>query len=765
MKENETPRKGSNDNLEAADAFPTKQILVVGDWLVDEHWVTGVHRSSTSSRTGQAHYRALHNLQSTIQSFCGAGRVASLLYQYQQDNRRLFDIFGIGLWSNDDTCKLSQMFDFDNLIGKNHFTLTSPQVSHSLEGVHLLNLYQLLSPELGKRVCTTRIIRIYPSVQIGEEQFIRIDWESGPERIDKVGKQDDLPTWTQEITLQKLNSLQTPDRRNIPDTLDAIVIKDLNKGVVSKELIDVLATKYGKEKRVKWFVSTKSWMPSWFETLKRVDLRLLIIPQVAAHEAIRQNKLSCWITRSGYPDESVFTILEEIKEKVSENLNPHEDFKIIALPDGFSAVGFEPYKEGENCIIQTESSLHPALVPMGMASVFLPGVVGDYLQSPCPKSMKNLLYDNLRRTYNWVRFEADRLINPENWTPTSHSFVEDKAKEGNISFRGERDIHLNFLTFDWRKEKEFWGISMQSTGIIETTNSIGKKEKYLELWRSMVEVVGYVCCVKEKRKALRQLVRGIEAFCKGERKHHVGGILIDEPGSGKTYLVRKLAESLNLRFLPFNITLMFSGTDIIDCFDTIVTTQAQNRAQPVLVFIDEINSTLDNDTVYDAFLSPIEDGVYVRGGKLFHIDPCIWIFAGTEDPTLPKGQYRDRKAKETDFISRLSMGKIDMKQTITPRKNVENVYLGVCLIRNEFPDVRSVSEKVLNAFGNLPADFGIRRLKHMVKLFSNIQYGKVCSRNVPIDDFRKTNPGYFIEWEKEREGDIVSITELHHVIN
>ncbi len=40
---------------------PSKRIvLVVGDWFVDEHWVCGVHRSATGSRTGQAHFRALH---------------------------------------------------------------------------------------------------------------------------------------------------------------------------------------------------------------------------------------------------------------------------------------------------------------------------------------------------------------------------------------------------------------------------------------------------------------------------------------------------------------------------------------------------------------------------------------------------------------------------------------------------------------------------------------------------------------------------------
>jgi hypothetical protein len=75
-----------NNNSEGSSTADqkAKKILVVGDWFVDEHWVMGVHRSATSSRTGHAHYRALHNMSSTVQSFCGAGLTASLLYQVKK---------------------------------------------------------------------------------------------------------------------------------------------------------------------------------------------------------------------------------------------------------------------------------------------------------------------------------------------------------------------------------------------------------------------------------------------------------------------------------------------------------------------------------------------------------------------------------------------------------------------------------------------------------------------------------------------------------
>lgn len=54
-------------------------ILLVGDWTLDEHWVTGSHSISTSSRTGGTH-RFIHNdINEEIINVSGAGRVASSL--------------------------------------------------------------------------------------------------------------------------------------------------------------------------------------------------------------------------------------------------------------------------------------------------------------------------------------------------------------------------------------------------------------------------------------------------------------------------------------------------------------------------------------------------------------------------------------------------------------------------------------------------------------------------------------------------------------
>ncbi len=243
-------------------------------------------------------------------------------------------------------------------------------------------------------------------------------------------------------------------------------------------------------------------------------------------------------------------------------------------------------------------------------------------------------------------------------------------------------------------------------------------------------------------------------------------MLVGRPGSGKTFFVRQLAKKLDFRFLPFNITQMLSRADILDCFDTLVTTQAQDPETPILVFVDEINAPLDGDCVYHAFLAPIEDGVYVRGGKVFHIKPCVWVFSGTEDPAVDARdeQGRNRSRKGSDFLSRLTLGLKELNQSDTnDRMKAEFVYRGVALILSEFPDVGMVSEGVLRLLTHLKPEASIRDMKKLVQSFVNVQYGKVLTNNIPDGSLRKLGDAFdYSAWmrSRKRDGDQVRIVSI-----
>jgi hypothetical protein len=195
-----------------------------------------------------------------------------------------------------------------------------------------------------------------------------------------------------------------------------------------------------------------------------------------------------------------------------------------------------------------------------------------------------------------------------------------------------------------------------------------------------------------------------------------------------------------MTFLPFNITQLLYRQNLIDCFDSIATTQAQNSDQMVLAFFDEINADLEGSPVFDAFLAPIEAGQYMRAGKTFHIRPCVWVFAGTEHVpaatnTSPTSGVQTAQ-KWSDFQSRLSHEpyhfKIDLDDGAQVEEaQLEKVYLGVSLLRVAFPDVRKVTERVLKAFHDLPVHMGARDVEKFVRSFKYIQEGVVTSLNLP----------------------------------
>jgi bifunctional ADP-heptose synthase (sugar kinase/adenylyltransferase) len=237
-----------------------KSILIVGDWLVDEHWVTGVHRSSTSSRTGIAHYRSLHSLTSTVKSFCGAGQTASLLYnikRYETESDQ-YSICGIGLWHKSDTPALKSMFNLDNLRGRTPYRIT-PKKLKRVKNVKLVNLYKILDDEETKQVCTTRILRIHYAVSSDDVRFERIDWELPPPRHEEQHISGYSVLSDQDCIENRLK----PIYEEIDENIDIVVIKDLCKGVVTRPFIKALAAM--KRAFVKQTINFDAFPGGWRE--------------------------------------------------------------------------------------------------------------------------------------------------------------------------------------------------------------------------------------------------------------------------------------------------------------------------------------------------------------------------------------------------------------------------------------------------------------------------------------------------------------------
>ena len=98
---------------------------------------------------------------------------------------------------------------------------------------------------------------------------------------------------------------------------------------------------------------------------------------------------------------------------------------------------------------------------------------------------------------------------------------------------------------------------------------------------------------------------------------------------------------------------MIHREELLKLFEEVATKQTSG-GDALLVFVDEINALLDSSSVYGAFLSPLEDGIYVRNGKTFSLKPCVWIFAGTR----LKDDARTDTQKLSDFKSRITLEKL-----------------------------------------------------------------------------------------------------------
>jgi hypothetical protein len=731
---------------------------------------------------------------STVRAFCGAGRSALFLHHlYRRSNadKPLTSIIGLGFWHRADTKALTSLFDLESP-PQTPYRLTPPELVRP-SGIELINMNDALNFDYegrtkdghtrfrDKREYTTRIIRIYTHGERDEVKYDRLDWERrGAAKV----------RWTRQ-KLEKLSALfanQLPGR-----VVEAVIIKDLQKGVINKDIIDWLVS---LNFQAPWFVSSKAWHPVWLADLgNKVDLRLVMIPQVAAQAAVREEKrkLSRWLTRSGRPSKEAFDLIDDFASFTKTK-------NIFVLPEGFSALAYQCHastdasirKESNavsvsNCVVQASTKPEKVTVDMGYASTLFPALIACMLAEAKECVDEDMMNRALRAAYEWVESEAQRILDPQDWNPNPDKWKENRALNSikELVHKPEADTTpMSFgriRTCNWGDEQKEWTEALTEVGIVGRKDNRGGR---LELWRSMLEIDGYVCCEESTRKELRQLLQSVQAFAKHPR-YHASCMLVASPGSGKTFLAKRLAQTADLRFVPFNITQMRSKADILECLDTIVATQAEKSTRPLMVFVDEINARLESASVYGAFLTPLEDGTYVRSGRTFNIRPCAWVFAGTRDPKNQVSQslaargasQADTPEKGSDFVSRLTLPVINLRNRNESQggsgediqdqeiRATEKVYLGASMLRNEFPDVRLISELVLRAFWELPGSTTVREIKHFVRRFSDIQYGEVTSRNVPDHwpgdlDSRKWKAWKDQKYSDKADVSIVTATEL-----
>ncbi|MFV9645450.1 MAG: AAA family ATPase [Desulfobacterales bacterium] len=714
----------------------TLKILIIGDWTIDQNWICGVHRSSISSRIGQMHLRGLNEKDGATEALCGAGATASIMHRAKNSDAFLdISITGMGVWHEDDTDCLIDMIHSASerqLQPSGRHTKPSPQRDAEKEHIKLINIAEVLETnkeENGNNSeKTTRIIRIYKHTGSQVELLSRVDWESHlPEGGNYwISNEDEAKK-----VVKRIRDDSTP--------FDAVVIKCLNKKVVSPFLLEELANddQIGK---TPWYISTKEWNPDWLSKLKFINCRLFIIPHVAVETAKRKGETTKWINGKGFATQQALGKIKEFRNKFEKDIKP----TVVVFPSGHRILAVGPGKmEKEDeagsdycddlLIIQNERNTFFDSFPVEtpFASILFGALITmDLVNSEIRKNTTDTLAKALEFTRKYIKSENCRITNPEDWDPKENEVKFDLSDDTKL--QGKFDWRFNTTLTDAQKK---WESATKGLGIIYRENY----GHFLELFRAASEVDNYICLDLRKRNILQKLLIELKQFKIGRRDKSSSCMIFAPPGSGKTRLAKSLAIAEGYNFLEFNITQMYKREQLVDIFDRISTEQGKSPKNPLLVFIDEINGLINQDRVYSAFLSPLEDGIYVRAEKIFHIAPCFWLFAGTNAPESSSKSSRsleeDEAQKWNDFKSRLTFPKIDLSEAESDTKRLETVYIGTTILVNTFPDVRWITKKVLLLFWFLGGivDLRMRQLVQFIRSFNDIQWGKVTSTNIPTE--------------------------------
>ncbi len=448
------------------------------------------------------------NISAACALFCGAGQVATILHNARISGRHAFDVHGIGRWHPDDTKLLTAMLIPRANISHTPHRLVSPSDSGKRGKAALLSCASLhpLPADNGAPLGTTRVIRIYENTGDHPALLKRIDWE--------------LPYLSREGSTE--NPRLAAAIAKVPD-VPHIVIKDLGKGAVTTELVKALA-KHSPHAR--WYVSSKDFCPKWLEEIPKENLDLLLIPQLAAQKAIEGGSyVGAWMNATGEPS---FIAMDKLEALASR----FEHTYIVIAPQGLNLLCLHERKIFTLFDSIAEDNRDFQLIPM--ASVLFPALVAQ-IAHKAESDVGKLLQRAASFTSQWSELEVLRF-SKDDWEPDdAQDFKIDEAYDANRKTRTGL-VHL-------KEVRKCWNEAFNGLGIV--------KGSEFHLWRGMTEIDGYVACIQSSRAKLLRLLshgRSLMQTAVGER-HQKSFLIVDAPGSGKSYLAECLATTLRIPYL------------------------------------------------------------------------------------------------------------------------------------------------------------------------------------------------------------------------
>ena len=741
------------------------KILVVGDWIIDENWIISSYESDLSSHVGSEHFRSMiDNAKAQTLSLGGAGSVARALHglfnSLNDEAHPKYQIYGMGRWHEKDTKLIASLFAYDHLCYQTPLTLSglsNPAIlnndknmpryalckgdprggtcislkinsksttkckANSTECMHLANLIY------EKDTATARAIRLYlTSAGNDPELKFRIDWEV-PDHTHGDFSEEYFDSQNGNISRIRSN----PDWTNF----NHIIVFDLHKGCINRGLIRYLTS---TNENALWYIRTKNMEVDW---LNEIPSDKYMLRMIGAEYVPNRSRTKRWF----YGKEPSIEAVDELTELGNFDIFRGSNYErwVISLHDDNRMLALYQLGKGKQpraasiLVKPPEKSINVGRTSLVFASC-VSSLMNIFKEKDNANFGKNMLMRACINGYNWSS-NYSKILKKGIW---SESIDQTFALIRDSEVRAAKDFIPIADDIAVHELRERWQKALNDRGIVElkcenaenSTVSLPIEKREFQLWRGYSCIDKYVAVRREVRKELNSLRQAIHKFrCAFVAKESLNCLIFGEPGCGKSLLAEKLAETFDLNPLFFNLAQLNSADQIVDCFDAISSLQNQQRKRRVLVFFDEIDSQIEGQYTFPLFLAPIMDGTYRRGGRLFRLDPCVWIFACSTD-------LRDfgSKSKCADFISRMNGPLVSLgfsgSRFNSPELKTEQVYLGVKKLLERYGDICEIRESVLNYFYELNLKFGTRSLSQIVKKFRNVQYASVGKENIPVYD-------------------------------
>lgn len=695
-------------------------VLVIGDWIIDEDWVMMIERSSSSAnQMDEKHYHTtFSDINISTTRLCGASLTASAIRAFFQSRPSDYElncnVYGMGVWHPNDDAFVDGLFRKDTL-GLNPFRISTPQMPeiHKDKEKRLFNLARS-----GDRCATMRIVRTFlgGNLRALPTPMARYDWnvkwEPSIENSESNLKQTILNRIKENYT-----DMQKP-------VFDAVVLSDFNKGLINEDFIKSLVTVLKdspnfQKQGLTWFYRTKqSQSPEWTNILGEYIeetggvLVQFIDPRMALkHSEGKPMMCGSILTQEGLDVIDQHKYDRNIKQKTTILFNDNSVISHDATND-------------KSWVIRSNEK--PEYLTRGRSSIFLATLVVMELLGANSK-------ENGEKKHNQKSFGencAIGLANGVKWCSKCKTVWERENSdvavvsadiEQAIEYTDRADGINISSAYSHEKLKNDWKMAKDAKHACGCIDSESKFE--LQVWRAHTLLNKYTVVSDERKELIINLCNSIRNFLDLDEKDKIRpqfSLIEATPGSGKSYLAKCIADHFNLELFECNIAQMTSLHELSNFFDKVGAAQREN--QKVFVFIDEVDNRIKQESVFGYLLDMMWCGHYYREGLKNELKPFPALLAMSTDA--------NGHDKLPDLKSRIYgiYGKLDNYSS------EEKIYLFANLIERYFSQIAYVDMAILDIVKDLNLNYGPRSLELFISKFQNVNRNEITIANLPSTD-------------------------------